>query len=185
MVKRTLIAIAVVALLATTANAFTEWTFTAGDHAAVKVDGKENPTIRWPYEINYTALDICTMPVKMHVGMYVRIIDCDKKKIILEQVPCSEVGKGDDKYPCYKDCEEFVAQANFPAEFGTKLAKNDAGDAIIGGWEAYYDGGNTIPGDGSENTLKVCVKSWEAKLYNHAPGEEITVGSLTITVKPQ
>jgi hypothetical protein len=185
MVKRTLIAIALVALVTTTTNAaLTEWYHDAGDHAAVKVDGKQTQTFRWPYQISYDALNICSIPVKIHVGMYVRVKDCGKKKIVLEQVPCGDVGQGDDKYPCYKKCITISARSNFDVKFGCFMSKNDAGNDIIDSWGCYYDGGDTITGDGSEQDLKICVKAWKAKLWAHSPGDEVSVGSVTLTVKP-
>jgi hypothetical protein len=102
MIKRTLIAIAVVAILATTVNAaITEWYFPIGDQSAVKVDGKETPTFRWPYEVSYKALTICSIPIKLQVGMFVQIEDCKNKKIVLTQVGCTEqvMGKGDGDFP--------------------------------------------------------------------------------------
>jgi hypothetical protein len=186
MVKRTLIAIALVALLSATTNAaLTTWNHTAGDHAAVKVDGTQSFTTRWPVSWSYDSIDICTIPVKIHVGMYVQVIDCNKKKIVLEQVPCSEAGKGDGDYPCYKKCIDLQARANFDVVFGCYMTKNDAGNEIIDGWACYYDGGNTISAMAGNQDLKLCVKAWKARLYNHAPGNEVSVGSVTLTVKPQ
>ena len=84
--KRTLIAIAVLAFLATSVHAAIEdpYYFTAGSHGAIKIDGKENPTIRWPYKIVYDELVVCNIPIKMKVGMFVQVKDCKKKKIILD-----------------------------------------------------------------------------------------------------
>jgi hypothetical protein len=85
--KRTLIAIAVVALLATSVHAAIEdpYYFTAGDHAAIKIDGKDTPTIRWPYKIVYDELVVCNIPIVMKVGMYVQVKDCKNKKITLSR----------------------------------------------------------------------------------------------------
>ena len=179
MIKRTLIAIAVVALLATSAHAALDITYLPyGDHHAVKVDGSEN--VRWPYE--YKALVVCNIPIKMHVGMYVQVQDCKKKKIILKQVPCSDIGKGDGDYPCYLGCVEFNVRANFNVKMGSSLHK--AGD-VIADWEAYYDGGDTVPGDGDYHGVKLCVKAWKTAIYKAAPGDEVDVGSVDVTVKPQ
>jgi len=181
MIKRTLIAIALVALLATSANAaISEHYFPVGDHHAVKVDGKETVDFRWPYSISYKALTVCNIPIKMNVGMYVQVLDCKNKKIVLNQVGCGDIGKGDGDYPCYLGCVEFDARANFDVKFGWVLNRSD----IIADSEAYYEGGDTIPGDGDPHTLKICVKAWNVKLYKAAYGEEKDVGSVDITVKP-
>jgi hypothetical protein len=178
MIKRTLIAIAVVALLATSAHAaISEWYF----DGAVKVDGSEKPELRWPYEIKYQALTICNIPIKMHVGMYVQVKDCKKKKIVLQQVDCGDIGKGSDDFPCYLGCVEFDVRANFDVKMGHKLIKD--GD-VVKSWEAYYDGGDVVPGDGDYHTLKLCVKAWDTQIWKAAPGDEVSVGSVDITVKP-
>jgi hypothetical protein len=178
MIKRTLIAIAVVALLATSAHAaLSEHYFPIGDSHAVKVDGSEN--VRWPYE--YKALTVCTIPIKMHVGMYVQVLDCKKKKIVLQQVDCGDIGQGSDKYPCYLGCVSFSVRANFEVKMGQSLEK--VGD-VIKDWDCYYDGGDVVPGDGDYHEVKVCVKAWNTAIYEAAPGDEVDVGKIHITVKP-
>ena len=179
MIKRTLIAIAVVALLATSAHADLDIHsfLNNGDHSAVKVDGKDS--VRWPWE--YKSLDVCIIPIKMKVGMYVQVKDCKDKKVILEQVGCGDIGKGGDDYPCYLGCVTFDVRANFDAKMGKSLEK--VGD-VIKEWDAYYDGGDVVPGDGDYHEMKVCVKAWETKIYKAAPGDEVNVGKLHITVKP-
>ena len=178
MIKRTLIAIAVVALLATSANAaLSEHYFPIGDHHAVKVDGSEK--VRWPYE--YKALTVCTIPIKMHVGMYVQVKDCKKKKLILQQVDCGDIGKGSGDYPCYLGCVSFDVRANFEVKMKASLEK--IGDTVKD-WDYYYDGGDVVPGDGDYHTVKCCVKAWKTRIYKAAPGDEVDVGKLHIQVKP-
>ena len=181
--KRTLIAIAVVALLATSAHAAIEdpYYFTAGDHGAIKIDGHDNPEIRWPYKIVYDELVVCNIPIKMKVGMFVQVKDCKKKKITLEQVDCGDIGKGAGDYPCYLGCVEFDVRANFDVKLGAALHK--AGD-VIADWSAYYDGGDTVPGDGDFHAVKLCVKAWKTAIYKAAPGDSVSVGSVDVTVKP-
>jgi len=182
MIKRTLIAIALVALLATSVQAgLSEHYLDFGDSAAVKVDGKETVDFRWPYTVSYKALKICTIPIKMDIGMYVQVKDCNKKKIVLTQVDCGDIGQSTSKYPCYKGCTDFDVRANFEVKLGTSL--NKIGD-IIKNWKAYYDGGDVVPGDGADHNIKLCVEAWEAQIYKHAAGDQVTVGSVDITVKP-
>jgi len=187
MIKRTLIAIAVVALLATCVHAaqgtIKPWYLSGGDQSAVKVDGSDNPTFRWPYEISYEELVVCNIPIKMDVGMYVKVIDCGKKKIILTQVSCIDIGKEAKQYPCYRGCVEFDVVANFTVKLGAELHKNEE-IGIIKNWEAYYDSDTVVPGDGTPTTVKLCVKAWEAQLQNHAAGDAVDVGSVDVTVKP-
>lgn len=168
MVKRTLIAVAVVAVLATTLNAATNpW----------KEDGS------WPgYQpaFVYDKIDICVMPVYMDVGIYVQIKECDKKKIELKQVDCPS-GK---KFPCYKDCETFDLRANYKVKL---LAKLDKQGGVIKDWTAYYEGGDTYdPGSdpGQWKEYKVCVEAFESQIWTAAPGDKVQVGTLTIQVLP-
>ncbi len=178
MIKRTLIAIAVVALLATSAHAaLSEHYFPIGDHHAVKVDGSEK--VRWPYE--YKALTVCTIPIKMHVGMYVQVKDCKKKKLILQQIDCGDIGKGSGDYPCYLGCVSFDVRANFEVKMGAKLTKS--GDTIKD-WDWYYNGGDVVPGDGDYHEVEACVKAWKTYIYKAAPGDETHVGTFGVTVKP-
>jgi hypothetical protein len=180
MVKKTLIAIALVAFLASTAPADIEiyyWGAIDKD-TGVKVDGNEK--VYWPYE--YKALDVCSMPVKMEIGMYVEVQDCTDKKIILKQVDCGDIGKGGGDFPCYDDCEKFSVRANFDVKLGTRLVKGDAG--VIDGWDTYWKTDNVIPGDGNNHEVEVCVKAWKAQLWKGPVGSEVTVGTLYITAKP-
>jgi hypothetical protein len=181
MLKRTLIAIAVVALLATSAHALgpDPWTGKQGDHTGIKVD-QVNMEIIWPFE--YKALDLCVIPVYMKVGYFVQVEKCYDRKIKLVQVNCADIGKnasGD--WPCYLDCENVKIRANFEAKLGLK--KSTIGP-VIDKWEAYFDSGDTVDASGNWNTVTVCVKAWKAQLYKNAPGSEVKVGEVTITVKP-
>jgi hypothetical protein len=183
MIKRTLIAIAVVALLATSAHAaLSEHYFgPRSDDYAVKVDGSDK--VRWPWE--YKALVVCNIPIKMHVGMYVQVEDCKAKKILLAQVPCGDIGKGGDDFPCYLGCTSFNVRANFEVKMGANLIKAKVGDETpIKDWDKYFDGGDVVPGDGDYHNVKLCVKAWKTEIWNAPPGDEVTVGSVDITVKP-
>jgi hypothetical protein len=166
MVKRTLIAIAVVALLATSVQAVVP-------NGAVKEDGS------WPTE--YKFVDLCTMPVVMDVGMYVQVLDCADRIIKLVQVDCPD---GRD-FPCYSDCEEVEVRANFAAVLGTKLAVTGGEGAPTFSWTSYFDGDSTIPGDGQYHKVTVCVDAWAMEIWKAGPGDEVKIGELTLTVKPQ
>jgi hypothetical protein len=166
MVKKSLIAIALLAFLATTVQ--------AGDLA-------ENPwkfDDHWPW--TYTALEICQIPVYMDVGYYVFLKDCGKKKIVLKQVPCKDIGKEDKHFPCYYGCVKFDIRANFPVKLGTKLTKIGP---VIKNWSASLDN-DLVPGDGNYHTREVCVSAWETQIWTAAPGDEVLVGEVAITVKP-
>ena len=78
--------------------------------------------------------------------------------------------------------EEMKHKAMEPLRptFAAEVADGD----VIGDWSAYYDGGDTVPGDGDWHGVKLCVKAWKTKIYKAAPGDEVSVGSVDITVMP-
>jgi hypothetical protein len=166
MVKKSLIAIALLAFLAMTVQ--------AGDLAQNprKIDGQ------WPW--TYTALEICQIPVYMDVGYYVQLVDCGKKEIILKQVTCASIGKGSGDFPCYEGCVSFEIFANFEVKLGTTLYKEGP---VIDSWSASLDN-DIVPGDGAKYTRTVCIKAWKAKIWNNAPDSKLKVGEVAITVKP-
>ena len=189
MVKKILIAMVAVILLSTVAQAaLEEFYFGKGTGkerdklGATKVDGHFKA--RWPFEYKY--LPVCTMPVKMSLGMWVEVQKCDDKKIILEQVDCGDIGKGSGDFPCYLDCESIRVRANFEVQLEGNLVKNAAGDAVFNGdkWDAYYDTGGIVPGDGDWHDAKVCLKAWKVKLWKGTPGDEVVLGSLQVTARP-
>ena len=178
MTKRILIAIAAVALLATSAQALGPDPHSNGDdkNPGIKVNN-EKFDIGWPFE--YKALDLCSIPVYMNVGYFVQVEKCNERKIKLQQVDCADIGK--DKWPCYKDCEDVKVRSNFEVKLG--LRKEKIGD-VIKDWNAYFQGGDVVPGDGGWHTVTVCVETWETQLLKHAPGSEVRVGTVILTVKP-
>jgi hypothetical protein len=186
MLKRTLIAVAVVALMAATVQAYGPDVETGKQdkHTGFKIHPIEMD-IFWPF-VEYQAIDLCQIPVKMEVGIFVQVEECNKRKIILKQVDCGDIGKstqGD--WPCYKGCENVKIRSNFDIKLGLKKAKIGP---ILDKWDAYYDGDSTVDGASGWKTVTVCVKAWRAKLYEQEvlgeAGEKVDVGTVTITVKP-
>ncbi|MHC4557570.1 MAG: hypothetical protein ACYTFW_10215 [Planctomycetota bacterium] len=191
MVKKTLFAIALV-LLVTTANAgIVTHGLNVGNGAAVYVEGSEKweKTFYWPYWVDwrYETVDIHTIPVKIEIGMYIEIIDCHEKEIILEQVSCGDLTQGPTdpaNYPCFKKCIDCQAVSNFDAKLGLKR-KTTSEILVHDNWIANFIDGDTIPGDGNIYDLEICVEAWKAKIFKETPGTTPIVGVITITVKPQ
>ncbi len=180
MVTRIIIAIIVVALAATSAQALgpvPDRGF-VGDNFSIKVDIRKF-AIGFPFE--FTALDLCVMPVTMNVGFFVQVEDCASKKILLRQVDCGDIDRPAEDWPCYFDCETVRIRANFEVKLGLKLKKESS---VIEEWEAFFEDKDTVSPSGAFEEVKVCVKAWKAQLQKHAPGSEVKVGTLTITVKP-
>jgi len=189
MLKRTLIAVAVVALLAASAQAYGPEAETGkqGDHQGFKIHPIEMD-IFWPF-VEYQAIDLCAIPIKMEVGIFVQVFECHKRKITLKQVDCGDIGKNPNAdWPCYKGCDDVKIRANFDVKIGTRRV-NDRTDILDNNkFSTYVEGGNTVDAGAGWTTITVCAKAWRAKLYNltvvGTAGEKITVGSLIVTVKP-
>ena len=182
MLKRTLIVIAVVACLATSAHALgpDPHTDNSGGDNAIKVN-HQDMTIGWPFE--YKALTICEIPVYMNVGHYVQVENCHERKIKLQQVDCEDpvVGKGSGDWPCYFDCENVKIRANFEVKLGTDKVKIGP---YIKDWKSWVEPDVVGPSSGWQ-TVSVCVKAWNTELWKAgAIGKEIRVGTIKLTVKP-
>jgi hypothetical protein len=175
MIKKSLIAIALVAFLATTVQA---------DDPYIKQDWKEI-WIAWPYE--YKALTICTVPVYMNVGNYVQIEDCDDIELELEQIDCEglpdDILNGDDPadfFPCYHDCAEFEIRANFEVKLGADL--NEVGP-VLNGTKVYFTDDVIGPNTDYEK-ISLCMYAWEAEIWKVSSKKDMLVGTIDITVKP-
>ena len=163
MVKKCMIALAVVALMVTVVQAA---------DPSIKRDGD------WPW--TYKAINLCTMPVYMDVGHYVQLKECHKRELKVSQIDCPS-GR---EFPCYSGCEEFEVRANFPAIFGASLSK--IGDILKDTSVYWKDGINQISGStGGYEKLTVCLDAWKAEIWRAAePSDKLKVGELTINVKP-
>ena len=180
MVKKCLITIAVVALLATTVQAFDN---------PMKSEG-------WPFHwtVTYDELDLCKFDVILEVGYYVQIEDCgDIGPMKLEQVNCDTIEIGGDvqdggDFPCYEGCVEFKARANFAAVFGANFDDENADKKIIDDYELQWEGDLheiTDSGNYDDGELKLCMVASNVKLWNSgATSDTVKVGEITINVKP-
>ena len=177
MVKK-LIAIAVVALMATSVHAGIE---VYGEEGAGKLKTEGTEPAFWPFE--YKALDLCAIPVIMEIGYYVELKECGDQEFKLKQVDCGDIGKGAGDWPCYLDCQDLTIRSNFQVKLGLRLEKDANG--IIKEWSAAITGDVSVI-DPGETTIEVCIKAWQAQLWKAAgaAGSVEQVGQLVITVKP-
>jgi hypothetical protein len=171
MVKKCMIALAVVALLATAANAQKD----DASGGKLKIDPGD-----WPF--TFAKIDLCTFPVLMDIGRFVEIKDCHKRELRLQQVSCPS-GRG---FPCHSGCEDFEARANFDAIFGARFDKNDLGNSVVKKTKLFFkDDINQITGDGGWHKLTICLDTWESELFKAGQfGDKKKVGTITIDVKP-
>lgn len=193
MVKKSIIAIALMGMLATVSYGQGDPVW-GGGSGQIKVDGL------WPGTIGaftYTPQEICRIKVYIKVGMFIEIENCSTKKIVMSQVTCTVPGQ---TFPCYKGCVEIKVRANFEAKLSLKLYKTSTiiypdptkGQSGSDKWRAYFtaDGGVTTPstyivtGDGNFNVVQVCVEAWDANIFNAGPGTEQQVGEVAILAVP-
>jgi hypothetical protein len=190
---RTLIAIAALLIASTQVpGPGSELNFDRNSNAIVSPTRTD---ILWPY-----TQDICPIPVCMEVGYYVEIKwsdandpapnytepriearDLERREIVLRQVDCGAIGKDSEKdWPCYLGCEKLSIRSNLDIKLDTRLDKTSD---VIDQWEAYL-GTNIVTASGQWQTVKVCVKAWNARLHDVMGPQQLQVGTLTITVKP-
>ena len=204
MIKKTLIAIAVMAFVASVASAalvplagydpFKVYPFDeASDDDSLKVDGKA--TVRWPYEFKF--LDVCRIPVYMEIGMYIRVKDCDDKKIVVKQVDCADIRAkygtkiGATDYHCYEGCVKNIeVVSNFAAVLDAefRVLRDAEGNVKDGGKVIDQADGAVTPNEIPASTptnVDVCVYMWKTNLENFAAGDEVRVGDVFIQAKPK
>jgi len=135
-------------------------------------------------EVKYEPIDICKFPVSMEVGHFVQLKECNKRKIELKQVDCSEIGQANDKFPCYKGCDVIKVRANFPAILNASLNKSGGDEDMLKEVNLYWENGvNTIQGGTGWEELKLCLEAWDVEIWK-SPVGTIKVGEITIDVRP-
>jgi hypothetical protein len=178
MVKKSLIALALICMLSTVSYGIEVGdSNTADTGTQIKIDGL------WPAEITieYIPLEICRIPVVIKVGMFIEIVNCGDK-ITLVQVNCEEIDQT--AFPCYKGCIDLEINSNFAATL--KLTKYKIPDFIITSWDAYWTSTmtDTVDVPAAAGTIEeVCVEAWDANIYLAAPGE-VAVGEIAVTAIP-
>jgi len=136
-------------------------------------------------EVWYEPVDICKFPVSMEVAHYVQLKECNKRKIELKQVKCSEIGQANDKFPCYKGCDVIEVRANFPAILNASINKSGGDEDMLKDFNLYWENGvNTIQGTGDWEEFKLYLEAWDVEIWKFAVGT-VKVGDITIGVKPK
>lgn len=115
----------------------------------------------------------CTIPVKMDIGMYVEILDVQKLSIKLQQV----------EFETYEGCTEIRIKSNFDLELVCKIKPTGM---VPGEYSCSIDNPK-VHLDLSENVTvrNVCVKAEKVKILYAAPGSDVHVADVTITVIPE
>jgi len=182
MVKKSIIAIAMLSLLASVS--FAADPFPGAPSGQIKIDGD------WPKTVvvTYDKIELCKVKIKIKVGMFIETDGCGKS-ITMNQVSCT----GGHSFPCYKGCLDIKFRSNFDAQIS--LDKNKIGSIITGGWggdnwSVYFTDGTTtqstfdVVGDGNWKATKLCSEVWDANIYMAAPGSTVDVGEVALLAMP-
>lgn len=152
------------------------------DDFAVKVDGKK--TVRWPFQ--YEWLTICKIRLQMEIGMFIRVKDCDKAEIIMEQVDCADIDRDSDEWPCYYGClddpSKLEITSNFDAELRGKVQRS--GDVLKKDKYKVSVEPDTVTA-GSSTKVEICVEAWEVQIEKGDPGDKEDIGFVLLQARPQ
>ena len=120
----------------------------------------------------YLPEDTCVIPVVMDVGMYVEILDAQDLSIKLHQV----------EFNTFEGCTEIRIKSNFDLEL---LCEVKPTGIVPGEYSCSIDNPK-VHLDLSENVAvrNVCVKAENVKILYAAPGSDVHVADVTITVIP-
>ena len=120
----------------------------------------------------YLPMDTCVIPVTMDVGMYVEILDVSSYSIKLEQIA----------FGTFEGCTDIRLKSNFDLELGCKVKPTGR---VPGEYSCWIDNPK-VQCDLSENVTvrKVCVRADNVKVIYVAPGADIHVANVTVTVIP-
>jgi hypothetical protein len=156
MLKKSLFAVALVALLASMAPA-----------GEIKLDG-------WPTG-GFIPLEITKIPVVMDIGYWVFIPDQDKLRIKLHQ---TAVDQGVSH--TFEGNTDMKVRANFDLKLATSIA---SAGVISGDWSSWVTPDTVSAG---EHTVKVYAKLTNAKVPTglQAGSKDVQVATVTVTVVP-
>ena len=120
----------------------------------------------------YAPERVCNIPVVMDVGMYVEILDVQHLSIELQQV----------EFDTYEGCTEIRIKSNFDLHLDCKIKPTGM---VPGKYSCWIDNPK-VPLDLSENVAvrDVCARAEDVKILYVAPGFDVHVADVTITVIP-
>jgi hypothetical protein len=162
MLKKGLLIVAAVAMLAMTAQA-----------GFVKFE-------QWPCQ--FVAQDLTSIPVKMVIGYFIKVVD-QGKTITLTQTTAGQTN--------YFGCTKIKVQANFNGQLTASVVQLDpkvvdgSYSVTIGGQPGSTGIAVTPTGSGDSGDIEVCVTLTDAKLnMTQATSTAIQVASVKIKVVP-
>lgn len=128
--------------------------------------------------VTWQEIKLDSFPVKMRVPWYIKIVNQEDWEIILEQIDCARLERGQEAWPCFKGCKDLVIACNFDCTLRCGVYKS----YIPGNWGCWLTKPDILkPGD----TTTVCVALWATDLLSMGPvGQTVHVADVSILVKP-
>ncbi|UCG58452.1 MAG: hypothetical protein JSU70_02885 [Phycisphaerales bacterium] len=154
MLKKSLVAVALVAILGASVQA-----------GHVKM-------YKWPGHWIWDCVDLAEIPVYMKIGMYIEILDQDSLRIIMQQ----------DAWRQYSGCVTIRIKCNFDAVLSCRFESNGAipGDYSCSINEEKVPA--TLSDTVAER--EVCVYGEKVAIVHAMPQKKLRVGTAIISVKP-
>ncbi|MBN2589464.1 MAG: M48 family metalloprotease, partial [Sedimentisphaerales bacterium] len=119
-------------------------------------------------------------------GQYVEINNNNKRKIIIQQVRESHIGKTKDDFPAYAGYIDFEIRSNFDLNLTTK--RHTRGMFLEhDNWDASFTDPNKIIGDGSYLIKTLMITAWKANVYGAVPNhrfDDSQVNLVEVQIKP-
>jgi hypothetical protein len=121
----------------------------------------------------YAPERICNIPVIMDVGMYVELLNIEDLSIKLQQV----------EFETYQGCAEIKIKTNIDLEI---LCDIKPTGVVPGNYSCWIDNPK-VPFDFSDRPAvrNVCVKAEKVQILHVAPGLDVHVADVTLTVMPE
>jgi len=121
----------------------------------------------------YAPERVCSIPVIMDVGMYVEILNLKDLLIKLKQV----------EFETYEGCTEIEIKSNFDLEILCDIKPT----GIVPGKYSCWIDNPKVPFDLSERPVvrNVCVKAEKVQILHAAPGLNVHVADVMITIMPE
>jgi hypothetical protein len=121
----------------------------------------------------YAPERICNIPVIMDVGTYVEILNVEDLSIKLQQV----------ELETFQGCTEIKIKSNVDLEI---LCKVKPTGIVPGKYSCWIDNPK-VPFDFSDRPTvrNICVKAEKVQILHAAPGLDVHVADVTLTVMPE
>ena len=123
--------------------------------------------------ILFTPQKMCVIPVKIDIGMYVEILDIRNLSIKLKQIGFEE----------FEGCTEIQIRNNFDLELGCRIKSTGM---VPGEYSCWIDDPKVpLVLSNDVSVRKVCVKAEKVKVLYAAPGLDVHVADVTVTIIPE